>query len=809
MILRLLSISFLASLLIACNGSSGDNGDNPFGGDDTPSAPVVALQLSVLDSNCQAVAINSFTTDQTVCLQATLTQNGNAFTNQTIAFSSGIGILDVATRITNAQGIAQVTLTSDGATLGASTVTANFDTLQVSENIEFTASDIAPTPDPTLTLQMLDQAGNPVLRFPADQQVRLLATFIGADSTPVANEIVQFSVTRGQLSITDALTNDNGQAEVQLTGIATDLGAGIANASVSDDTAGLLNDTLNFEVQSVDVVEEDVVRIGYFDGETFIEGALGVNGLSANETVSISAGATLGLLVGLADASGAPILSTTPISFSSACATDGRATLDATVSTVNGRASSTYEDINCAGGNGNDDVVTASVLVNNTPLSVSRSIALLPETIGSIEFVSATPDSIVLQGTGGQGSETVSTITFQVNGALGNPLAQKEVSFSLSSSIGGLELSPVVGLTNSQGQVSTRVTAGTVPTSVRVTASIEGDNSEVITTQSDLLTVNTGLPDQNSFSLSASNVSPEANSIDGQTVTITAFLADTFNNPVPDGTAVSFTTEGGQIQPSCTTVNGSCSVEWTSAEPRVADHRITILATAIGHETLIDGNGNNLYDDADGGALSLGVDSGLDVATAPSSGFVDVSEAWLDANENRVYDSNENFLDFDSSGDFTAANQLFDGPQCDSSSCGAEGLHVRRALIMIMSSSNLLLSFSENGTELANNSGGASSSPVLSIPRGESRILEFGFSDNANQPVPGGSELQISTNNGELAGQTSGTIRQSTRAGTSFVEVSLTNNLAPDDSAIDSTVTAVITTPSGVQNALTIIVTLE
>ena len=811
MILRLLSITFFASMLVACNGSSGDNGDDPFGGGDAPDpTPIIALQLAILNSDCEAISSNSFDTNQTVCIQATLTEDDNPLSNQTVTFSSGIGELNVGSKLTNTQGVAQVTLSSDGAVLGAATVSANFDNLQATASIEFVAADGVAVDLPTLSIQMRNQAGELTQRFTADQQVRLVANLLDSNAQPVIDEIIQFSVTRGDLEVTDALTNENGQAEVTLAATADNIGAAIATATLLGDDTGLLTDSVNFEIQPAGAVEEDVVRIGYFDdASSFVEGVLGVSGLAADASVSISAGATLGLLVGLADANGNPIRSSTPVSFTSSCVTEGRATLDLTVSTVNGRASSTYEDINCAGGNGNDDLVTATVLVNNTPISVSRTIQLLPETIGSIEFVSATPNTIVLQGTGGQGSESVSTITFQVNGALGNPLAQKLVTFSLNTEIGGLSLSPIEGLTNSEGQVSTRVTAGTVPTAVRVTATVEADNGESISSQSDLLTVNTGLPDQNSFSLSSSNLNPEADTIDGQAVSITAFLADTFNNPVPDGTAVSFTTEGGQIQPSCTTTNGSCSVVWTSAEPRVADHRITVLATAIGHETLVDSNGNNVYDDQDGGALDLGVDSGFDFATPPTSGFVDISEAWRDDNENRVLDSNEIFLDFDGSGDFSVANGIFDGPQCDATACGATGLHVRRALVMIMSSSNLLLAFTSNGIELANNQTGTPSTPVLSIPRGESVTLRLLFSDNVGQPVPSSTQLDIQASSGELAGQTSTVIRQYTRAGNSVAEVTLTNNLGTGEDPIDSTVTATLTTPSGVENGLSISISLE
>jgi hypothetical protein len=70
-----------------------------------------------------------------------------------------------------------------------------------------------------------------------------------------------------------------------------------------------------------------------------------------------------------------------------------------------------------------------------------------------------------------------------------------------------------------------------------------------VLTQSDFLAVYTELPDQNSFTLSASRLNSEAYNISGQTVSLVARLADTFNNPVPDGSSISFTTEGGVIAP--------------------------------------------------------------------------------------------------------------------------------------------------------------------------------------------------------------------------------------------------------------------
>jgi hypothetical protein len=491
------------------------------------------------------------------------------------------------------------------------------------------------------------------------------------------------------------------------------------------------------------------VRFGYFDGATFVEGIIGFVSATATDEVTISSGVTLGILVGLADQNDQPITTSTPVTFTSRCVQNLEAIIDVQVNTINGVANATYEDLSCAGGTGNKDTITATINVNSTSITISREVTLAPESVGAIEFITTTPENIVLQGTGGQGSQSVSTVTFQVKG---NALAQQTVDFSLNTTTGGLTLSPATGITNSQGQVSVKVTAGNVPTAVRITTEVAVSATQSIQTQSDLLSVNTGLPDQNSMTLSASNLNPEAFNVDNVEVNILASMADTFNNPVPDGTAIAFTPEGGRIQPSCNTFNGACSVTWTSSNPSVSDHRVTILATAIGHETLVDSNGNNQYDDADGPAITTNDGSGFDVTLPSTSGFVDLSEAWRDDNENRVKDANEIFLDFDSSGSFNPQNGLFDGPQCTDSSCGLTSTHVRRAQILITSSSAALISVSNNGIEIASNQSAGTGDSLLDIVRGESAQFEYSYSDTAIQPIASSSEIAISTTFGLAAG---------------------------------------------------------
>jgi hypothetical protein len=189
-----------------------------------------------------------------------------------------------------------------------------------------------------------------------------------------------------------------------------------------------------------------------------------------------------------------------------------------------------------------------------------------------------------------------------------------------------------------------------------------------------------GIPDQNSFSISVDVLNPRAGSRDGTTVTLTARLADQLgnNSTIPDGTEVFFAADGGSIQSSCTTTNGACSVTWTSQIPRppagpaVADplgsgdmvptysaNRATVLVWASGIESFIDNNSNGLFDDGD-----------IRDPNDPDRG-----EAFIDRNEDGNRDANEEFVDYllgtlgGGGGGFTydAADGLYSGANCEHS----------------------------------------------------------------------------------------------------------------------------------------------
>ncbi len=165
-------------------------------------------------------------------------------------------------------------------------------------------------------------------------------------------------------------------------------------------------------------------------------------------------------------------------------------------------------------------------------------------------------------------------------------------------------------------------------TPVTVTASI---TSPALSTQSTSLTVSTGIPASDTFTVaigpatySSQGVSTvpacpnvEAWDLEGVTVPITVSLADRYNNPVLNNTSVSFYTDGGKITPSCQTAGGTGTCEgtgdtvtWTSENPQptpttafpsksAEPGRVVLIATAIGEESFTDNSGSGFYQSGD------------------------------------------------------------------------------------------------------------------------------------------------------------------------------------------------------------------
>lgn len=287
------------------------------------------------------------------------------------------------------------------------------------------------------------------------------------------------------------------------------------------------------------------------------------------------------------------------VSFSANCGT----VTPATVSTNSqGVAQASYSAINAGVTNDQGCSGTTVSIVASTsgasPVSGNLSIDVAPAT--NLLFIDATPSTIFLSNSGGA---TQSAVRFRLVNASNAAILNQDVRLELrdladgipKTSLGNVgNVAPITLLTNSSGEVSVPVFSGTVPTNVSVKATLVSNTN--VTTSSAVLAIASGRAVQSRASLSLEKLAIEGANVDGVTTGVTMSLADRQGNPVPDGTAVNFVTEGGvMIPPSCTTVASRCSVLVRSGNPRPSNGRVSILAYALGEEDFLDTNNDNVY----------------------------------------------------------------------------------------------------------------------------------------------------------------------------------------------------------------------
>jgi hypothetical protein len=293
------------------------------------------------------------------------------------------------------------------------------------------------------------------------------------------------------------------------------------------------------------------------------------------------------------------------------------------------------------------------------------------------------------------------------------------------------------------------------------------------------------------MTLSFTNFAPAAWWHNGVTSTATVQLADAFNNPVPDGTAVTFTTSGGAINGSCTTTNGACPVTWISQLPRpqplakptfsftangytmsCSDNstecragRVKVLATAIGNESFIDGNGNGLYDDIDKDIfltsngkfnsstkdlpLTLSVECARATPRSTASvgdtlGCDDLGEAYLDKNFNFIRDAIEEITDFNQNGSYDTPNGKYDGALCSGAAkangyCTSNKVTVRSEATLAMASEHPLI-LEATGLPPSPNL----TNPIL-IGDNTTKTYRFLLADENGNGMPEGTTVSVNT----------------------------------------------------------------
>ncbi|PKN53141.1 MAG: hypothetical protein CVU55_02715 [Deltaproteobacteria bacterium HGW-Deltaproteobacteria-13] len=424
------------------------------------------------------------------------------------------------------------------------------------------------------------------------------------------------------------------------------------------------------------------------------------------------------------------LAATVPISvtFASSCVTSGKATLTSPVTNNigTGIATSTYKDNNC---NSGTDVITASV---SGGAHASATITVIPPATNNIQFVSATPSIIGTSTASSSSLPTSSLVKFRVVDSSNNGKSGVGVTFSVipnSYASLGISFTPESATSDADGYVTTALSSGTIPTPVWVVATVDGTS---LKSQSNTLTITTGLPTQDFFSLSVQTYNIEGWNYDGTKSNLMIIASDRLGNPVPDGTAINFITEGAQITPaSCTTSAGTCSVIFTSAESRPADGRVTLLAYAIGEKSFVDTTINNSYDSGET--------------------FYDIGDPYIDANENGVWDSGEFTIPSTTSGSLPCrtqpgntalpssygrfpngwSNYVPSAPSKENTCTGTWGQnYVRRSVVVVLSGSKAYISPS-----------------TVDMASTCSQTFPLILTDVNGNPMPAGTTIAVSSSN--------------------------------------------------------------
>ncbi|MCU4339050.1 autotransporter outer membrane beta-barrel domain-containing protein [Acinetobacter dispersus] len=291
-----------------------------------------------------------------------------------------------------------------------------------------------------------------------------------------------------------------------------------------------------------------------------------------------------------------------------------------------GNIATTYYAFDSKGNlcDGNQEIraTTSTGATNSTSVSIAQAIAT------SVIYTTKEP---VQLGINASGSSSSGQIEFTVY-SNGTVLKNQDVTVSLEKAPTDLNFIRLGNRTaqtvksDSAGKVTVTLYPGNIPGPVEIKASLPNGLSAL----SKNVTVTTGRATQKSFSLSTSKQSLQTDK-DGDIATITAMLADRNSNSVPDGTVVNFVAEGGKVDGSCKTVDGECSVNLRTQNPRPANGRVTVLAYVEGDKSYTDRDGDGVYT-----PISAGGTDTLDN---------NIGNFFRDDNENATYDSsNGEFL---------------------------------------------------------------------------------------------------------------------------------------------------------------------
>lgn len=737
----------LVAMLAACSG-----GSKAGGGSGTPGQPgSVGIALAIVDGQTSQLT-TSLTEGREVVVRATVTSGRNPVVNEIVRFELGEGSFTTFTpsnrqSLTDSQGVATLRFVPS-ANAGAYTLRAAARDASATLNYAITSAF-----QPVATIRILDGNGSSVTLLRPGEAVNIQFALVSAGTgsasgqqTPIPNTLVTFASDGGTFSPArgEALTNADGLARIPF----------LPNVAEGPFTVSATAKVGGRDVSASVRYVIDVPDIVLGGGTPFAPGGVEL------ELPVIPAGGSTNVRVRLIDQStGRAFLPVVPVTFTSNCAAAGQATITSPVLSVDGTATAVYRARGACVGT---DLVRARVVIPGLafPREASAELRIEPPQAAGAEFVSATPPRIALQGRASASLPDTSEVRFRVRSSGGTPVPGQLVQFELTSVAGGMQLVGTSAVSDANGEVIARVRSGTVAAVTRVVARVAAIGA---VSQSAEITVTTGTADQDSVSVSIEKLNPESLNIDGVENNVTIRLADLFNNPIPDGQQVVWTTEGGAIDATCVAAGGACSVKWRSQNPRPDDGRVTILARTVGDESFTDTNGNGVFD-------------GNDV-------FNDLPEAFRDDNENGQRDLAEPFSDLNNNGVYDGPNGLYDGALCAHATlCGrSRAVEVRGRIVLTMSSSRQQINIFP--------------SPISLTASNRTQRVQVYISDERGNLPPVGTKIEVSTSNGQLSGPDAFEVGNTNARGPFVLEY----QLAADSQSSQGLLTVKATAPGGTE----------
>ena len=472
---------------------------------------------------------------------------------------------------------------------------------------------------PTISLSLVDASGKEVTNHLLSQTQPQFLKILLKESSGSAAAYTRVTITLGSPqavlvpNVASQLTDAVGLLQVR-----------IAPADVTSSGA----------VQVTAVATVDAVSLTQNYDLQITPGTVSLSNLSVSSS-TVQRGQSINVGVDVKINGVAATSNSVAVTFSTGCGTvsPAPALVDAS-----GRATAVIQ----TGNTGSCVVSASSSGISSQPASYT----VTAPPIAGLQFVSATPNLIYQKGSTGANTSIVS---FKVIDSVGAAVTTGvKVNASLTNTDGGINFcgSPSSVISGSDGVALFSVCGGTLPTTVQVTAALDPPNA-AISTSSNLLTVQTGLPTQRFFDIAVTKFNFYAGGyfttkVNNNSVDITVNAADRQGNPVPDGTKIVFVSEGGQInstgQSSCLITGGACTVKLIgqdyrpmgstapNGDPRPG--RVTVLAYADGEEYFIDtkdANGiyNNRYD--------------IDVNTGVGELFEDLGSPYIDKDESGAF----------------------------------------------------------------------------------------------------------------------------------------------------------------------------